>query len=512
MSMADDNTLRRYRSNDPYRRAAEPTRPSEEASARDPLAELARLLGQSDPFADLGRSNSRERQGEAHDAPTTAPQELQGAPVREPHFVAGDMPPRSAPGTSYGTSYGTSRDYAHPPAPEPAGWHADNRFYEPQLGADQQNQHYDEQNQHYEQSQHHDEQTQHYGEQSQHYGEQSQHYDDGTEGGQYGAQEAEYAYQDDVPLEPHEHETYDDAPRARRGGFATALAIIGCAVLGTAGAYAYRSYFGNPSSIQPPPVITADSSTPTKIVPESAGDPQSSNAAQGRSANAERIVSKQEEPVALKEPGTQAAPRVVLPAPVAPGQGAGASTEPKKIRTVVIHPDASDVSGRPVTSQPTAAQAAAAASRPTAPPAAPNAAPAAPKAATASAARNSGPISLEPQPSEQAAAPPARTRTAAAPPPSTRGAPEATENTAGGFVVQLSSQKSEAEAQSSFRSLQAKFPNELGDLQPIIRRADLGSKGVFYRTLVGPFATAQEASQFCATYKAAGGQCVVPNN
>ena len=484
MSMADDNTLRRYRSNDPYRRAAEPPRPSEEASARDPLAELARLLGQSDPFADLGRSNSRERQGEAHDAPATAPEDWQAAPVREPHFAAGDMPRRSA--------HGTGRDYAQPPAPEPAGWRADSRFYdEPQRGADPQNQHYDEQNQQYEQNQRYE--------------------DDSTDRGQYDAQEAEYAYQDDVPLEPHEHEAYDDAPRARRGGFATALAIIGCAVLGTAGAYAYRSYYGNPSSTQPPPVITADNSTPTKIVPESAGDPQSSNLAQGRSANAERIVSKQEEPVALKEPGTQAAPRVALPAPVAPGQGAGASTEPKKVRTVVIHPDASDVSGKPVTSQPAAAQAAAAA-RLSAVPAAPNASPAAPKAATASAARNSGPISLEPQPSEPAAAPPARARTAAAPPPSTRSAPEATENTAGGFVVQLSSQKSEAEAQSSFRSLQAKFPNELGDLQPIIRRADLGSKGVFYRTLVGPFTSAQEASQFCATYKAAGGQCVVPNN
>src|SRR5262249_14890380 len=309
-----------------------------------------------------------------------------------PQFAAGDMPRRSA----QGTSYATSRDYAHPPAPEPADWHADSRFYEPQLGADQQNQHYDEQNQHHEQSQHYGEQSQHYGEQSQHYGEQSQHYgDDGTEGGQYGAQEAEYAYQDDVPLEPHEHEAYDDAPRARRGGFATALAIIGCAVLGTACAYTYRSYQDTPTWTQAPPVITADNSTPTKIVPESAGDPQSSNAAQGRSANAERIVSKQEEPVALKQPGSQAAPRVVLPAPVAPGQGASASTEPKKIRTVVIHPDASDVSGKPVTSQPAAAQAAAA-PRPTAPPASSTAAPAAPKAATASAARNSGPISLEP--------------------------------------------------------------------------------------------------------------------
>jgi hypothetical protein len=92
-----------------------------------------------------------------------------------------------------------------------------------------------------------------------------------------------------------------------------------------------------------------------------------------------------------------------------------------------------------------------------------------------------------------------------------RAAPDTTKSEASGFVVQLSSQKSEAEAQPSFRSLQAKFPNELSGLQPIIRRADLGSKGVFYRTLVGPFASAQEARQFCANYKAAGGKCVVPN-
>ena len=79
-------------------------------------------------------------------------------------------------------------------------------------------------------------------------------------------------------------------------------------------------------------------------------------------------------------------------------------------------------------------------------------------------------------------------------------------------MVQLSSQKTESEAQASFRSLQAKFPNELGGRQPIIRRVDLGNKGVFYRTMVGPFASMQEATQFCATYKAAGGHCVVPNN
>ena len=79
-------------------------------------------------------------------------------------------------------------------------------------------------------------------------------------------------------------------------------------------------------------------------------------------------------------------------------------------------------------------------------------------------------------------------------------------------MVQLSSQKTENEAHASYRSLQAKFPNELGSRQVIIRRADLGTKGVVYRTNIGPFGSAQEAQQFCSSYKAAGGQCIVPTN
>src|SRR6202040_4167511 len=101
---------------------------------------------------------------------------------------------------------------------------------------------------------------------------------------------------------------YDDPPRARRhGGLATALALFGCAILGTAGAYAYRSYFGQPRVAQPPPVITADTATPAKIVPPTAGDAQSGKTIQDRVANAsrEQVVSKQEEPVALKDLSTQ---------------------------------------------------------------------------------------------------------------------------------------------------------------------------------------------------------------
>jgi hypothetical protein len=78
--------------------------------------------------------------------------------------------------------------------------------------------------------------------------------------------------------------------------------------------------------------------------------------------------------------------------------------------------------------------------------------------------------------------------------------------------VQVSSQHSEAEVQDSFRALQAKYPDVLGGKQPIIRRADLGAKGVYYRALVGPFASAEEAASMCSSLKAAGGSCLVQKN
>ena len=318
----------------------------------------------------------------------------------------------------------------------------------------------------------------------------AQHYDDRLHGGD----DAGPYYQDDTPLEPHEDEMYDDAPHARRhSGLVTALALIGCAVLGTAGAYAYRSYSGVPSSTQPPPVIAADNSTPTKIVPATAGDPQSGKAVQDRLATAEReqLVSKQEEPVALSAPRPArpaAAPAARHRRGLSHSRLAGRS--PRRFaRSPFARTGATRAAGlwawprRRHREQPRRRQ------------------PPRPDRPSRRPRRAQG---RRPQAGEPAAAQPARPRVAAIPP--------SAEGAANGFVVQLSSQKTESEAQSSFRSLQAKFPNELGGRQPLIRRADLGSKGVFYRTMIGPFASAQEASQFCATYKAAGGQCVVPNN
>jgi hypothetical protein len=477
--MADEPTLRSYRSNDPYRQADAPSRSGGQAS--DPLAELARLLGKNDPFAEFGRSDSRQRAQSADAASSTAPDDWRYATAGEPQYSA-DASAASAGREGYAPSpYDAHQDqtrqdyehqdYAHPSAHDPDRWRADPQVQEEvPLAADHQGQYPD---------------------------------DGGQQGGQHDdrpqdGHDADYYYEDDVPLEPNENAMYDDPPGTRRhSGLVIALALIGCALVGTAGAYGYRTYFGSPGSTQPPPVITADNSTPTKIVPATAGDPQSGKAVQDRVAAAEQLVSKQEEPVALREPATQVPSRVVPPPPAAAPAQAGSAApasaatapqagEPKKIRTVTIRPDGGDMSARPVgaPSGATTATTTAAAPRPATPPA---------------------PRAPAPQASEPAAPAPApKVRTATAP------APRAEENA--GFVVQLSSQKSESEAQTSFRSLQAKFPDELGGRQPIIRRADLGSKGVFYRTLVGPFASAHEASQFCANYKAAGGQCVVPNN
>jgi hypothetical protein len=79
----------------------------------------------------------------------------------------------------------------------------------------------------------------------------------------------------------------------------------------------------------------------------------------------------------------------------------------------------------------------------------------------------------------------------------------------GGYLVQVSSQRSEVDAQASYRALQNKFPAVFGSRSPVIMRADLGDKGVYYRAAVGPFGTPEEASRFCGSLKAAGGQCVV---
>jgi cell division septation protein DedD len=109
--------------------------------------------------------------------------------------------------------------------------------------------------------------------------------------------------------------------------------------------------------------------------------------------------------------------------------------------------------------------------------------------------------------------PPPNARVAATNPAQTApGANPVSSGASGSYTVQVSSQKSEGDAQASYKSLQTKFPAVLGTHDALINRADLGEKGVVYQARVGPFGSRDEALQFCVSLKSAGGQCFVPKN
>ena len=169
-----------------------------------------------------------------------------------------------------------------------------------------------------------------------------------------------------------------------------------------------------------------------------------------------------------------------------PPQGAAsapdnASSNPKRVAILPIRPDGTEASGRRASPpRGTSASAAPSQTRP------------ARRAAPAAPADDGAPA----PPTQRALTPPAAAAKVAA----------------RGYFVQVSSQRSEADALASLRSLQEEFPSELGDRDAIIRRSDLGAKGIYYRAMTGPFASADEADQLCRSLKAAGGECSIQRN
>jgi hypothetical protein len=458
--MADNQTQRPYRSNESLPRAPA----SASNSANDPLAELARLIGQTDPFSEFGRDDARRAA-------------LQPAPEPATEWPA---PPA-----------------AQMPPPQPSQPYAD-----PSFAADADLFHRE------------------------------------SEAPGYPAAQAGGYKTDAFPKQQFQQDRkhegfYEDAPSPRRRmGIMAIAAVFALAVVGTAGALGYRAIFGTSGSSKPPPVIKADTA-PSKIVPANANKAPNKLIYDRVADHAqdEKLVSREERPIEMKSP---AMARLQGSAPPAAAQppvlGSGVlSSEPKKIHTITIHPTpAAMADNQRVTAPPP--RAAAAAPVEAAPPRVASNAPvelnqrepqpprpqetrAAPVSRTVAPAPSYAPLSLSPGASDaNATAPPmrapTRTASAAAPAPmaSTAAAPS------GSYAVQVSSQRSEAEAQASFRGLQAKYPDQLGGRRAMIHRVDLGAKGTYYRAMVGPFASANEASAMCSSLKAAGGQCLVQRN
>ncbi len=72
------------------------------------------------------------------------------------------------------------------------------------------------------------------------------------------------------------------------------------------------------------------------------------------------------------------------------------------------------------------------------------------------------------------------------------------------YVVQVAARKSQTDALAAFADIQQKYPKLLSGYRPIIKKADLGSKGVWYRLNVGPVKNKKLASNLCSSLKGAG--------
>ncbi len=77
--------------------------------------------------------------------------------------------------------------------------------------------------------------------------------------------------------------------------------------------------------------------------------------------------------------------------------------------------------------------------------------------------------------------------------------------------VQLGAYGSDAEAHGVWSKLQKKIP-ALSSRSPIIVRADVQGKGVFYRLRVGGFASKDDAKKFCKTMSDSGQACILASD
>ena len=308
--------------------------------------------------------------------------------------------------------------------------------------------------------------------------------------------------------DPYAHQRgYEEEPepRTRRGGMVTVAAALALAMVGTV---AYRTYVGSPRSGEPP-IITADNSA-TKVVPtQSDGDASKAPGRIPPGDGGEKLVSRDEARVdvnskfgaslpPLNQNGSP--PPVASVSPTGPAltmaaNGTMPNNEPRQIKTLAVRGDPAENGGIPT------GAAAPAKPDPTAPSASAPTALAQRNPSAASASANA-PVTLSPQ-SAPASDPAPPIRLAAT------NAVRTSRSAGRDYLVQVSSQKNEADVQASYRVLQNKFPAALGSRPPVIKRADLGAKGIYYRTMVGPFGSTEEAAQFCGNLKSAGGQCVI---
>lgn len=518
--MADDTYSRGYR-NDPYDRGGT----GASGPATDPLTELARLIGQSDPFAvdrnrapDPHAADAHEPPADWRSDPAQQPQHYDDQAHDDRYGDAGTQPHYADSAYGAADQYAAQPNgHAYPPQGQQVPGYADAQGY------GEQTYHQDQQPYRQDQPAYHQEPPPYPQSAPPYYGQASAAPHDGG----YEAAPTDPRGYPAPPFfgadqQPRPDEYYEDAPAPRRGWLVTAAALVGLAVVGIAGAFAYRAVFtgGQPS------IITRDTG-PSKITPALTNQDNGSSKAIDRLAAAgqnERLGPPPEQPIAIPDPARTAPPPVLGPdqnlgpampaAPSAPGQATapadsfasapaapGNAVAPRKVPTVRIKPDqpGDTIATRPVapprTITPSPVQ------------------PAQPRVVTPAPSANASnaPLSLAPQgiynaPAPAPAPPMHTTALAPAAPAASRGG-----GGGGGYYVQVSAQKTEEEAKSSYRGIQARHASLLGGHHAVFRRKDLGGKGVFYGAQVGPFSR-EGAAKLCEDLKAAGQSCMIQRN
>ena len=319
----------------------------------DPLAELARLIGQNDPLGAPAKPAPHPLQSRANVRPQQydPPEELPDSPPSPPAWMQRarhetPLPPPPLP-QEYEQKYDDEPEY------QPAPVHPLHRYaaQPPQVPAHQAPPAQD----------YYEEPQQQYADEPQ---QDPSRYDDAL----YGRLETgEHDYQRDpaYPDDPYAYQgEYEEepAPKKRSSGLMTIAAVLALAVVGTGAAFAYRTFVGSPRSGEPP-IIRADNS-PTKVVPAQSDASAGKNPDRMLSSDGgEKLVSREETPVDVNS--RSGGPRVVFPplnqnanppaassvSPSAPMPAAANGTmpnnEPRRIRTLAVKGDAADNGGIP---------------------------------------------------------------------------------------------------------------------------------------------------------------------
>jgi len=444
----------------------------------DPLAELARLVGASnpDPFSrvfshpsGLGAPPSGERVLPIEPPPVASPT-YAGPAYGEPSFGA---PP-------YRASYQAPQPDPLPPGPA----------YD-----------YAYQAQHAQRDQHDYEPTQ--------------------------QPQGEAAWMDQPQYDPYADYAEEQPRKTGR-----AKLLIGAAIVVAAGGLASAFVLRGGGSGGEAPVILANSG-PVKMQPaQPVGDPSKPNISvleRGVPASKDsKLVQSEEQPVdlgAAARSNNQRPPRagepgapVTLAPPPPPPVANSLFAEPKKVKAIAVRPDGSIIDPNtpaapaPASTAPKLADkpAAAPAGKPTdmaslvastanlEPPKAVARAPEAkPVAAPVPAARpaNAAPMNINPA----AAAAPLST-------PST--APITTASaTSGTYAVQLVGTTSSDEAKAGLERVNTKYRSDLGAYRPTIVKEEVGGRTVFRVRVIN--LSSDDANKLCAKLKASGGTCFV---